>query len=92
MPMFVIEREFAGAGRLPEPELQALAEKSCRALTSLGPQIQWVQSYVTDDKIYCIYDAPDETAIRRHAQKSGFPADVILPVRAVISRAGAEAA
>jgi hypothetical protein len=73
MPKFVIEREIAGAGRLPKPELQAISQKSCGVLHSMGPQIQWVQSFVTDDKIYCVYIAPDEAAVRAHAQKGWLP-------------------
>ena len=73
MPKFVIERELTGAGKLPKEELQAISRKSCGVLQSMGPQIQWVQSFVTDDKIYCVYVAPDEASVRTHAQKGGFP-------------------
>ncbi len=90
MPKFVIEREIAGAGKLPKQELQAISQKSCGVLHSMGPQIQWVQSYVTDDKIYCIYVAPDEAAVRTHAQKGGFPANTIARVRGVIDPTTAE--
>jgi hypothetical protein len=83
-PKFVIEREIAGAGKLPKHELQAISQKSCSVLQSMGPKIQWVQSYVTDDKIYCIYVAPDEETVRAHAQKGGFPANSIARVRSVI--------
>ena len=69
MPKFVIEREIAGAGKLPRPELQAISKKSCSVLQSMGPKIQWLQSYVTDNKIYCLYIAPDEDTVRTHAQK-----------------------
>ena len=69
MPKFVIEREIAGAGKLSVQDLQAISQKSCNVLESMGPQIQWVQSFVTDDKIYCVYVAPDEQAVRAHAQK-----------------------
>ena len=72
MPKFMIERELIGAGKLPKQELQAISQKSCGVLQSMGPQIQWVQSFVTDDKIYCVYVAPDEAAVRTHAQKGGF--------------------
>ena len=72
LPKFVIERELAGAGKLPNEELQAISQKSCGVLQNMGPQIQWVQSYVTDDKIYCVYVAPDEASVRTHAQKGGF--------------------
>jgi len=90
MPKFVIERELAGAGKLPFQELQAISQKSCGVLHSMGPQIQWLQSYVTDDKIYCVYIAPDETAVKMHAQKGGFPANAITRVRAVIDPTMAE--
>ena len=92
MPKFVIERDIAGAGKLPKQELQAISQKSCSVLQSMGPQIQWVQSYVTDDKIYCVYVAPDEAAVRAHAQKGGFPANKISRVRTIIDPTTAEAA
>ncbi len=92
MPKFVIEREIAGAGKLPKQELQAISQKSCSVLQSMGPKIQWVQSYVTDDKIYCIYIAPDEATVREHAQKGGFPANVVSRVRTIIDPTTAEAA
>lgn len=92
MPKFVIEREIAGAGKLPKQELQAISQKSCSILQSMGPKIQWVQSYVTDNKIYCIYVAPDEETVRTHAQKGGFPANSIALVRSVIDPITAEAA
>ena len=84
MPNFVIERELPGAGKLSPAELRGVAQKSCTVLRAMGPQIQWLQSYVTDDKIYCIYIAPDEAAIRRHAEEGGFPANRISRVRNVI--------
>jgi hypothetical protein len=84
MPKFVIEREIPGAGKLGSAELQAISQKSCGVLREMGPRIQWVQSYVTDDKIYCVYIAPDEAAIREHAAKGGFPADRISRVARVI--------
>ena len=84
MPKFVIERDMQGVGKLGAKELQGAAQKSCAVLRELGPQVQWVQSYVTDDKIYCVYIAPDEEAIRKHAQMSGFPADRISRVRNTI--------
>ena len=84
MPKFVIERELTGAGKLPASELKAVSQKSCGVLRELGPQIQWQQSFVTDDKIYCIYIAPGEEDIRTHARKGGFPANRISAVRAVI--------
>ncbi len=84
MPKFVIEREIPGAGKLSPQELQGVSQKSCSVLRELGPQIQWVQSYVTDDKIYCIYISPDEETIRKHAQMGGFPANKISQVRSII--------
>lgn len=92
MPKFVIEREIAGAGKLPKQELQAISQKSCSVLESMGPKIQWVQSYVTDNKIYCIYVAPDEETVRAHAQRGGFPANSIALVRSVIDPTTAEVA
>jgi hypothetical protein len=92
MPKFVIERELTGAGKLPKEELQAISQKSCGVLQSMGPQIQWVQSFVTDDKIYCIYVAPDEASVRTHAQKGGFPANSVARVRSVIDPTTAERA
>jgi len=90
MPKFVIERELTGAGKLPRQELQAISQKSCGVLREMGPQIQWQQSFVTDDKIYCIYIAPDEDAVKTHARKGGFPANRISAVRAVIDPTTAE--
>jgi Nickel responsive protein SCO4226-like len=90
MPKFVIERDIPGAGKLSPSELQAISQKSCSVLRNLGPQIQWVQSYVTDDKIYCVYVAPNEDLIRQHAQQGGFPANRISAVRAVIDPTTAE--
>jgi hypothetical protein len=84
MPRFVIEREIPGAGAFSRQQLQAISQKSCGVLQSMGPQIQWVQSYVTDDKIYCVYIAPDADTVRRHAEQGGFPADKVSQVRAVI--------
>ena len=90
MPRFVIEREIAGVGKLPREELQAISQKSCSVLASMGPKIQWVQSFVTDDKIYCVYLASDEAAVRQHAQKGGFPANSVARVRSVIDPTTAE--
>jgi hypothetical protein len=90
MPKFVIEREIVGAGKLPKQELQAISQKSCSVLQAMGPKIQWVQSYVTDDKIYCIYVAPDEETVRMHASKGGFPANTVARVRSVIDPTTAE--
>lgn len=84
MPKFVIEREIAGAGKLPPQELKAISQKSCGVLESMGPKIQWVNSFVTDDKIYCLYIAPDADTVRQHARQGGFPANSVARVRAVI--------
>ena len=90
MPKFIIEREIRGAGKLPPQELQAVSQKSCGVLHGMGPTIQWVQSYVTDDKIYCVYVAQDEAMVRTHAEKGGFPADAVARVRTVIDPTTAE--
>lgn len=90
MPQFVIEREMPGAGRLAREDLKGAAEKSCSVLRDLGPGIQWVHSYVTDDKIYCVYRAPSAELIRKHAKTAGFPANSIAQVRAVIDPTTAE--
>lgn len=90
MPKFVIEREISGAGKLSQEQLQAISQKSCGVLRELGPQVQWVQSYVTDDKIYCVYIASDEDAVRKHAQMGGFPANRISQIRSVIDPTTAE--
>ena len=84
MPKFVIERELPGAGKLSGDELRAISQTSCGVLSDLGPSIQWQQSYVTDDKIYCVYVAPDEGLVREHARRGGFPATAVARVRAVI--------
>jgi hypothetical protein len=84
LPKYVIEREIPGAGAMSAETLKAISQKSCGVLRELGPQIQWVQSYVTDDKIYCIYIAPDEATVRQHAEMGGFPANRISPVRTII--------
>lgn len=91
MPKYIIEREIPGAGQLPPAELQAIAGKSCCVLRGLGPEIQWIESYVTDDKIYCVYIAPDEALIRAHAEQGGFPANSIRRVAARIDPCTAEA-
>jgi hypothetical protein len=90
MPKFVIERDIPGAGKLSPQQLQAISQKSCSVLREMGPRIQWVQSYVTDDKIYCVYVAPDEQAVRSHAQQGGFPANRISQIRSVIDPTTAE--
>jgi len=92
MPKFVIEREIPSAGKLAATELQAISQKSCSVLNAMGPQIQWVQSYVTDEKIYCIYNAPTAEMVREHARKGGFPANVVSRVRTIIDPTTAEAA
>ena len=84
MPKYVIERDIPGAGKLSSKELQAISQKSCGVLREMGPQIQWVQSYVTDDRIYCVYIAPNEETVRKHAQKGGFPANRISRIRTMI--------
>ncbi len=91
MPKFVIERNIPGAGKLTPAELQAISATSCGVLRDLGPSIQWVHSYVTDDKIYCVYNAPDAALLRKHAQQGGFPADAVAQVRQVIDPTTAEA-
>ena len=90
MPKYVIERELPGAGALSADQLQAVAQKSCSVLERLGPQIQWVHSYVTDDKIYCVYIAPNADLVRKHAEQGGFPANKVSAVRAVIDPTTAE--
>ncbi len=91
MPKYVIEREIPGAGKLSVQELQAISQKSCSVLNQLGPQIQWVHSYVTGDKIYCVYIAPNEEMVREHAKQGGFPANVVSEVKSVIDPTTAEA-
>ena len=90
MPKFVIEREMPGAGKLSPADLKGASQKSCSVLKEMGPQIQWLHSYVTDDKIYCVYLAPDEATIREHAQKGGFPANKVNRVRTMIEPVTAE--
>jgi len=90
MPKYVIEREIPDAGKLSAEELQAISQKSCGVLKNLGPQIQWVESYVTDDKIYCVYIAPTEDMVREHATQGGFPANRISEIRSVIDPTTAE--
>jgi hypothetical protein len=84
VPKYVIEREIAGAGKLDAAQLKAISQTSCGVLRELGPQIQWVQSYVTDDKIYCVYIAPNEELVREHARRGQFPANKISEVKSVI--------
>jgi len=84
MPKYVIEREIPGAGSLSAEQLKAISQKSCGVLRNLGPEIQWLESFVTDDKIYCVYIAPDEATVRQHAEQGGFPANRISQVRTII--------
>ena len=91
MPKYVIEREVPGAGGMSAEELRDLSQNSCNVLNDMGPQIQWVQSQVTDDKIYCTYIAPNEEMIRQHAEQGGFPANRVSEVRSVIDPTTAEA-
>jgi len=90
MPKYVIEREIPGAGNLSADQLKAISQKSCGVLRQMGPQIQWVESFVTGDKIYCIYLAPDVEAVRQHAELGGFPANRISEVKRVIDPTTAE--
>lgn len=90
MPKYVIERELPGAGQLSAETLQAISQKSCGVLKELGPQIQWVHSYVTDDKIYCIYNAPNKELVLEHARQGGFPANSVAEVRTIIDPTTAE--
>jgi len=90
MPKFVIEREIPGAGKFTAEQLKGISQTSCGVLSKMGPQIQWVHSYVTDDKIYCIYNAPNEEMVREHAQQGGFPANSVSKVSAIIDPTTAE--
>ena len=89
MKTYLIERDIPGAGKLTPDQLKAISQKSCSVLKEMGPQIQWVQSYVTDDKIYCVYKAESEELIKEHATKGGFPANSIMEIGSVISPATA---
>ena len=90
MPKYVIEREIPGAGKLSAHELKGIAQKSCGVLSKMGPQIQWNESFVTDDKIYCVYVAPNEALVREHARQGGFPANRVSEVKAMIGPTTAE--
>ena len=92
MPKYLIEREVPGAGKMTPQQLQSLAGKSCNVLKNMGPQIQWNESYVTDDKIYCVYIAANEEAVREHARQGGFPANRISEIKAIIDPATSEKA
>ena len=91
MPKYVIERDIPNAGSLTQQQIQAISQKSCNVLQTLGPQIQWVHSYVTDDKIYCVYIAPNEEMVREHAKQGGFPANRVSEVKRMIDPTSAEA-
>lgn len=90
MPKYVIEREIPGAGKLSAQELKAISQQSCGVLSKMGPQIQWLQSYVTGDKIYCVYIAPNEAMVREHAKQGGFPANRVSEVASIIDPTTAE--
>jgi hypothetical protein len=90
MPKFLIEREIPGAGQLSSAELQGISQKSCSVLNKMGPTIQWLESYITDEKIYCVYIAPDEETIRQHAEQGGFPANKISQIKTIIDPTTAE--
>ncbi len=90
MPQYLIERNIPGAGNFTAAELQGISQKSCSVLNELGPQIQWVHSYVTGDQIHCIYRAPNEEMVREHARQGGFPADRVLEIKAIIDPSTAE--
>jgi len=90
MPKYIIEREIPGAGSLTAQDLQGISQKSCGILNDMGPKIQWVESYVTDDKVYCVYIAPDEATVRAHAEQGGFPANRISRIRTMIDPTTAE--
>ena len=90
MPKYVIERDIPQAGNLTQQQIQAISQKSCSVLQNLGPQIQWVHSYVTDDKIYCVYIAPNEEMVKEHAKQGGFPANRVSEVKHIIDPTSAE--
>lgn len=90
MPKYVIERDIPGAGNLSAADLKAISQKSCGVLREMGPQVQWVESFVTPDKIYCVYNAPDENAVRQHAERGGFPANRVSKVVTKIDPVTAE--
>lgn len=91
MPKYIIEREIPGAGDLSPAELQSISQKSCSIINEMGPQIRWVESYLTQDKLYCVYIAPDEEAVQEHAEKGGFPVNYIAEVRGMINPDTAQA-
>ena len=89
MPKYLIEREIPGAGQMSASDLQAISRRSCEVIKNLGPELQWVESFVTDDKVYCIYIAPDAELIRKHAEQGGFPANRISEIKGIIDPATA---
>ena len=90
MPQYLIERNIPGAGNLTPADLKAISQKSCSVLNTMGPQIQWIQSYVTADQIHCVYRAPNEEMVREHARQGGFPADRVLEIKTIINPSTAE--
>ena len=90
MPIYIIEREIPGAGALTAQDLQGISQKSCGILSDMGPKIQWVESYVTDNKVYCVYIAPDEATVRAHAEQGGFPANSVAEIKTMIDPTTAE--
>ncbi len=90
MPKYIIEREIPGAGSLTAQDLQSISQKSCGILSEMGPKIQWVESYVTDNKVYCVYIAPDEATVRAHAEQGGFPANSVAAIKTMIDPTTAE--
>jgi hypothetical protein len=90
MPKYIIERDILGAGKLSAQELKGISQKSCGVLSGMGPQIQWLQSYVTGDKVYCVYIAPNEEMVREHARQGGFPANRVSEVKGIIDPTTAE--
>lgn len=90
MPKYIIEREIPGAGKMSSEQLKSVSQTSCGVLKNMGPEIQWVQSFVTGDKVYCVYNAPNEEMIREHARQGGFPANAVSEVRAIIDPVTAE--
>ena len=89
MPKYLVEREIPGAGQMSASDLQAISRRSCEVIKNLGPELQWVESFVTDDKVYCIYIAPDAELIRKHAEQGGFPANRISEIKGIIDPATA---
>jgi Protein of unknown function (DUF4242) len=90
MPKYLIERDIPGAGALTAEQLQGISQKSCSVLNTIGPKIQWLESYVTDDKVYCVYIAPDEATVKSHAEQGGFPANRISQIKTIIDPTTAE--